>query len=344
LNVCAMMRIRIFTFMLAFLVAAPVVMHAQDPRFSQFFASPLTLNPALTGRFDGNLRVAGNYRNQWPTINRAFTTGTVSVDFPVMVGKLPEIDRWGVGVQAFSDQQADGVLKNTFYSLSTAYHKGIDEDGFHSVTIGFQGTYAQKRLNTGSLKFEDQLRSDGFTGITNEIFDPQNLNINYFDMNVGLLFSGVMQGNINYYMGGSLYHINKPTESFTGADFYLNQRFTAHGGVYLPLGQTTTLHTSMLYQSQAGAHETVLGGALGFNLNNDMEYSPTNFYAGAWMRFGDALIPYIGLEWGKFRLGASYDINTSSLKTASSSRGGFEVSLIYINKRDGEVGINCPKF
>lgn len=58
--------------------------HAQDPHFSQFFASPLTLNPALTGKFDGNLRATGNYRNQWPTINRAFTTTTVSVDFPIM--------------------------------------------------------------------------------------------------------------------------------------------------------------------------------------------------------------------------------------------------------------------
>ena len=56
---------------------------AQDPNFSQFFASPLTLNPALTGKFDGVVRVAGNYRNQWPTINNAFVTKTVSVDFGI---------------------------------------------------------------------------------------------------------------------------------------------------------------------------------------------------------------------------------------------------------------------
>ncbi|MEK7225921.1 MAG: type IX secretion system membrane protein PorP/SprF, partial [Bacteroidota bacterium] len=54
---------------------------AQDPNFSQFFASPLTLNPALTGKFDGLFRVAGNYRNQWPTIPNAYQTKTVSVDF-----------------------------------------------------------------------------------------------------------------------------------------------------------------------------------------------------------------------------------------------------------------------
>jgi hypothetical protein len=54
---------------------------AQDPHFSQFFSSPLTLNPAFTGKFFGAYRVMGNYRNQWPTINNAFTTATFAADF-----------------------------------------------------------------------------------------------------------------------------------------------------------------------------------------------------------------------------------------------------------------------
>src|SRR5215471_19039498 len=68
---------------LIFLPCATFV-RAQDPHFSQFFSSPLTLNPAFTGKFDGNVRVAGNYRDQWPTINQAYRTATVSVDFPIM--------------------------------------------------------------------------------------------------------------------------------------------------------------------------------------------------------------------------------------------------------------------
>ena len=317
-------------------------LQAQDPHFSQFFASPLSLNPALTGRFDGNLRVAGNYRNQWPTINNAFRTYTASVDFAVLQSQLSETDRWGVGIMALGDQQADGVLKNTYYALSTAYHKGLDEDGYHQVSVGFQATYAQKRLNTTNLKFEDQLRSDGFTGITSEIFDPQNLNINYLDINAGILFSGVTGGNISYYAGGSMYHINKPRESFTGANFALQPRYTGHGGAYFPVGANTLLHTSVIYQQQAGASETVLGGAFGINAGD--EYNPTTFYAGAWYRLNDALIPYLGLEWDSFRFGASYDVNTSALKAVSQSRGGFEISLIYINRSRTERPIVCPKF
>ena len=69
------------------------VVAAQDPSFSQFFASPLTLNPALTGKFNGDLRAAGNYRNQWPDVNRAYITSTVSVDLPILQGFLPEDDQ-----------------------------------------------------------------------------------------------------------------------------------------------------------------------------------------------------------------------------------------------------------
>jgi hypothetical protein len=62
------------------------------------------------------------------------------------------------------------------------------------------------------------------------------------------------------------------------------------------------------------------------------------------MRMNDALIPYIGLEFGDFRLGATYDANISSLKTASQARGGMELSLIYIRRPAGSRGLPCPKF
>src|SRR5215213_1481313 len=138
-----------------------VLAFAQDPNFSQFFASPLTLNPALTGKFDGVYRVAGNYRNQWPTINNAFTTATVSLDAGILRNRIPEFDQFGVGVMAFVDQSGNGVLKNNYFALSTAYHKALDENGFHQLGLGFQGTYVSKRLDVTKVYFEDELTSTG---------------------------------------------------------------------------------------------------------------------------------------------------------------------------------------
>src|SRR5689334_10167513 len=144
---------------------------AQDPNFSQFFASPLTLNPAFTGKFDGTLRVAGNYRNQWPTINNAFTTYTASLDAGILKNHISEADQFGVGVMMFSDKAGNGVLQNNFVAVSTAFHKALDEDGRNQLGVGFQGTFVSKRLNVQGLNFEDMLRSDGFTGLTTESFD-----------------------------------------------------------------------------------------------------------------------------------------------------------------------------
>ncbi|MES2778241.1 MAG: PorP/SprF family type IX secretion system membrane protein [Bacteroidota bacterium] len=317
---------------------------AQDIHFSQFFASPLTLNPALTGNFDGNLRVAGNYRDQWPTITRAFTTSTISADFPILTSRMPENDRLALGVMGYTDQQADGVLKNNFGSLSIAYHKGMDEEGYNRLSIGFQAVYCAKNLNVTRLKFEDQLRSDGFTGITSEIFQNNQLNIGYFDLNAGIMYSGTTASNTNFYIGASVYHLTKPKESFRGGQYYLNQRYTVHGGVYFSMNEQVTLHTSGLYQSQANAHEGLLGAALGYSLGSEYADNPATVYAGGWFRFGDAIIPYVGLEFGKFRLGMTYDVTTSALKGANQARGGFEFSLIYINKPSGEHSLPCPKF
>ena len=111
------------------------VANAQDPNFSQFFASPLTLNPALTGKFDGVLRVAGNYRNQWPTINNAYVTKTASVDFGVLKNRIPEIDNMGVGFLGITDRAGDGVLVTNSAGISFSYHKGLDEDGYHQIGV-----------------------------------------------------------------------------------------------------------------------------------------------------------------------------------------------------------------
>ena len=318
---------------------------AQDPNFSQFFASPLTLNPAFTGKFNGDFRIAGNYRNQWPTINNAFTTYTVSADFSILKDRISEIDQFGVGAMAFSDQSGNGILKNNYLSLSTAYHKGLDEDGYNQIGAGFQATFVNKRLDITNLKFEDQLTSLGFTGVTSEVFSANQINLSYLDVNAGVLFNGTSNGLNNYYAGFSLYHINRPKESFQGGQFFLPSRVTFQAGGMVPVGQDDALHFSANHSRQANATNTLIGGAYMMNMNPGQPY-PTNLYLGSWIRFGDAVIPYVGLEFGEFHIGATYDVNVSSLKPASNMRGGAEISLIYIREpRDpNRKKLNCPKF
>jgi type IX secretion system PorP/SprF family membrane protein len=334
------MRIILF-FVLLFTV---IKLQAQDPHFSQFFASPLTLNPAFTGKFDGNLRVAGNYRNQWATINNAFKTVSFSADMPIMQNRIDQNDTWGVGAMGYSDQSANSAVKFNYFTLSTAFHKGLDEDGFQQIGAAFQGTYSNMLIDVGSLKFEDQLTSSGFTGVTTENFGNSTLQNRYFDLNAGVLYTGSTSFDNNFYVGVSMYHINRPKQTFNeNAFFLLNPRTTIHAGGYFPVGENNVLHLSGLHSTQAKQHETLIGGTMQFSVGGEQE-RPTSFYAGSWIRMNDAVIPYIGLEYGDFRLGATYDVTISSLKAASQSRGGMEISLVYIRKPLESRGLPCPKF
>ena len=110
------------------------------------------------------------------------------------------------------------------------------------------------------------------------------------------------------------------------------------------MSEQLTVHTSLIHQMQNKSSETIAGAALSVNLNPGEEASNSSIYIGSWVRFNDAVIPYVGLEFGGLRIGASYDFNLSSLKAATASRGGSEFSIIFIKRPAEYKGIPCPKF
>lgn len=316
---------------------------AQDPHFSQFFASPLTLNPAFTGKFSGSWRLAANHRDQWPSIPKAYVTTSASIDFPILKSRIPENDVFGIGISGLTDASANNILKLNYGSVSMSYHKSLDENGYSTIGAGFQATYSSLNLDVSKLTFEDMLTQNGFTGTTSDIITNGN-NQSYFDVNAGLLYSGSTNGQNNFYLGASMYHINRPKVGFKDKNWYLSGRISIHGGGSFPISDQLTIHTSLIHQMQNKASETTVGAALAINLNPGEETSNASIYIGSWVRFNDAIVPYVGLEFGGLRIGASYDFNISSLKAATASRGGSEFSVIFIKRPAEYKGIPCPKF
>lgn len=321
---------------------ASQMLKAQDPHFSQFFASPLTLNPAFTGKFSGDWRLAVNHRDQWPSIPKAYVTTSASFDFPILKDRIPDGDIFGVGVSALSDASANNLLKLNYGSLSMSYHKALDENGYSTIGAGFQTTYSSLNLQADKLTFADMLTQNGFTGQTSEVLQNGNKQ-SYFDVNAGLLYSGSTNGENNFYLGASMYHINRPKVGFQDQNWYLSGRISLHGGGSFPVSELLTVHTSVIHQIQNKASETTLGAAIAANLGQDAE-KPSAIYVGSWVRLNDAIVPYLGLEFGGLRLGMSYDFNISSLKAATASRGGSEFSIIFIKRPPDYQGIPCPKF
>jgi type IX secretion system PorP/SprF family membrane protein len=326
---------------------------AQDAHFTQYFTSPLTLNPAMTGLVPEDLRFAGNYRTQWSTVSaNPYTTATLSYDMAVLKGKLPEGDALGIGVMGMYDKAGSGGLQNTTVGLSLAYHKAFGYDRLHHLSFGFQGNLVQKNLNFAKLTFQDMY--DAGLGTlsmpTGENF--KNADLTYPDYNLGVMYSGKMADHVTGYMGYSYYHLTQPVETFLGNNNHtIHARHTGYLGGSFEMNPNTVLYASALYQSQASATEVLLGTAVGFVLNpgHDEEFQRnTIFYLGGWYRYGDAVAPYIAIEWTKMRIGLTYDVNVSTFTPATSGMGAYEISMLFfgrINKHERNPNYNwaCPK-
>jgi type IX secretion system PorP/SprF family membrane protein len=325
---------------------------AQDPHFTQYFSSPLTLNPALTGLTKCDLRLAANYRSQWASVSsNPYITGTISYDMATLKGKLNG-DALGIGLMGLYDKSGSGGLQNTTIGLSVAYHKSFGAEKQNTISLGVQGFLVQKSIDFQKLKFEDQF--DAATGTTpyntSETFG--NADLSYPDFNAGIMYSGRINEHGTAYAGFSYYHLTQPVETFLSGTHKIHSRYTGYLGGSFDLNEYVVLYASGLYQRQAAATEVLGGAAIGFILNpgHDEEFHRnTIFYLGGWYRAGDAISPYIGFEWSKMQLGLSYDVNVSSFTPATKGNGAYEVSLIFngcINRREPgpHYNFSCPKF
>jgi len=325
---------------------------AQDVHFTQFFTSPLTLNPAQTGLVPTDLRVAANYRTQWNAVSSTpYTTATISYDMAILKGKLPEGDAIGIGVLGLLDKAGSAALKNTTFGASVAYHRAFGRERLQHISVGAQGFYVQKTLDVSALRFEDQI--DPSTGqITYKTRENiNNADLAYPDFNLGVMYSGQVAEHATAYAGLSYYHVTRPVETYLNDNHQIHSRTTAYLGGSFDLNEKTVLYASTLYQSQAKATEILMGAAVGFVMNpgHDMDYQRnTVFYLGGWYRYGDALAPYMAIEWSKMRIGLSYDVNISTFTPATRGNGAYEISLLFfgnINRRDQGPIYNwsCPK-
>lgn len=308
---------------------------AQDFHFSQFYNSPLTLNPALTGKMNGLFRFALNYRNQWFSLTStetSFATYAGSFDAPIQFSK----DALGLGVVVINDRAGEGIWNNTMVMASVAYHLGIGRSGKHVISLGVQAGYNQKRIDMTRTLFFDQLNPLNPNTPTNEKIPDDSKG--FFDLNVGVVGSSQLTGKVNAYIGFSAFHLTQPQESFVeGGDENLSVRYVVHGGAEYVFHKRIALLPSLIYMRQRKSDELNLGTAFVFKM---AEAENVLFYLGGYYRLlpssksggnnlSDAAIAYTAFEYKNFRIAFSYDVTTSDLKKAPRSVGAFELALVY---------------
>ena len=209
--------------LLALSCFSPARVSAQDVQFSQFFANPLYLNPALTGSHSGTYRVMSNYRNQWAGVGGIpFTTFTAGGDIKITLRNQRGSfsggnDRVAAGVQFFSDRVGIFDYNTNQISFFGAFHKLLSAEVNSYLSAGFQFGFAQRGINYEDLSFQDQFDGvDSFTGATGEPL-PANA-LGYGDLSFGLNFSTQPRKDQGFHLGVAFQHFNEPNVSFFNRD------------------------------------------------------------------------------------------------------------------------------
>ncbi len=331
------------------LLLAHFFANAQDIHFSQFYSSPLTLNPASTGLISSKFRIAANYRDQWASISAPYRTFSGSFDLPFLYKQLHK-NYFGAGIILLSDKSGTGELSNQSIYLSLAYHQkiGKGKNPKHYLSIGSQAGYVQKSVNINKLVFANQYdpSTKVFDLVSRETFQAAST-FGYADFNAGAMWSSYLSENFSVYAGATMHHLTKPAESFLvfNSNNLLNDLYTFHIGTKIGINDYVYISPTLIYLAQTQSQEFTIGSSIGFQVNEDKK-APTAFYFGAYYRLGDAAVALVGFESNLTRVGFSYDFNVSSLRAASSYRGGFEMSLVYEGnpKTSPRKVIYCPRF
>ncbi|MEZ5014658.1 MAG: PorP/SprF family type IX secretion system membrane protein [Chitinophagales bacterium] len=320
-----MMKIYKITCVAAFFAMG--VLQAQDIHFSQYNQAPLALNPGLTGVNACDWRAGITYRNQWASVTTPYVTYEAFADMPIIKSIGRGGSRLAGGLLLYNDVSGDGNLTNLSALGNVSYVLGLGRAD-HSISLGLQAGLMQKSLDFNALKWPNQWNGSDFDQNQMSYEPVTGDNISKFNMGFGLAYNNVVSPSFNITGGFAMFNLVSPSESFLDdPDNKLGARMVGHVKAGFTFNKQIIVAPTVLYQTQSKAQEILVGADFGYILNN--ANFPATFYLGAHDRLDDAIIAVVGMDYKNFRFGASYDINNSSLKDASSGKGGFEISLVY---------------
>jgi type IX secretion system PorP/SprF family membrane protein len=333
--------IRYLKILFIILIAYIPVAKSQDMHFTQFYSSPLYLNPAYTGA-DVCSRLSATYRNQWPGISKTYKSYLFSADHYIQKYNL------GIGLLFGNDVAGTGNLRTTIINPLIAYEATLTKKLM--LRVGVQPGISIRSINFNNLIFGDQIARGGSVP---SIETPTETKT-FFDIGAGALAYSK-----KFWVGASFYHLNKPNETLRGEaeESLLPLKYSAHGGYKYILNQDEKEETKRRSVSAAFHYR---GQAEFDQFDIGFYFSQYVFNAGLWYRGipglkaykpgysnNDAVSVIIGIRTDRFNFGYSYDITISKL--TNMTHGAHEISIAYqlcklSKKKKKRLLVPCPKF
>ncbi|MGZ3898834.1 MAG: PorP/SprF family type IX secretion system membrane protein [Bacteroidia bacterium] len=327
---------KIYILLMVFVISGSSL-RSQDFHLSMYDAAPMFLNPAMTGLIDAKLRVHAQYRNQWSAVAyKPFTTALISAD--MAKGK------WGYGMQMINMRAGIGNY-NVFQTLfSTAYSVPVDKQKYHGLSFGLQAGFTQKSIRDDKYTFDSQYTSQDGGSFNQGLSNEENLSrISQIlpQLNAGFLYYySKQQALLNPFFGVSGSNLTQPKETFFDQNNHLPVRINVHTGVRINITEGLYILPKILVMKQGKAIEQTYAVDAGYYLAAGQLY----LLGGYILRTKDASVVSAGIKKLDYTLRLGYDFNTSSLKTATKTRGAFEIAFTYLMGKDKMKKVkHCPR-
>lgn len=308
--------------------------NAQDIQFSQFYAAPLFLNPAMTGSTELT-RVGINYRNQWPGLNHSFNSYSAYIDHYSY-----DLNS-GFGLIVNGNRESLAQLSTNEVGLLHSYKVRISE--YVDWRFGGQASFVSRDAYFGNLLFGSMIDiGSGSVGV-----DPSDalasagilamdFNHRYMDYSFGTMIN-----TKNIWLGASAHHVNEPNVSFVDEGISrLPIKYSLQGGIRFNLGYSgsrdrfnhsfseRSIAFAFNYKEQAPFNQLDVGVQTFLN----------PLVVGVWYRGlptkyalpnNEAIIGVVGIALSNgVDIGYSFDFTVSQLNLRNSG-GAHEVSMRY---------------
>ncbi len=315
----------------------------QDIHFSQYNLTPLVINPAQAGAYK-NFQAIANYKSQWTSISpNAYKTIMLAADGRLMQKKWKT--SWlGTGINLFQDKAGDGNMKTMQANISFGYHTQLNDNSVLGgcLLAGFAG----RSIDYSKLTWDEQYQNGVFDPVANpsgeEYLQGKN-KFGYPDFGLGILYQfnkGQRYSTTNNMIiinaGLALTHLNTPKYSYYSSAEKLYMKTVGHIDALIGVKNTNlAIAPGLLYMKQGPSSEFLPGMYFRYMLREESQFTGfvkgASIMVGTHLRIKDAFIPSVQFEIAEYTVGISYDMTVSGLKSATSSKGGFEISLRYGN-------------
>ncbi|MEA3445054.1 MAG: type IX secretion system membrane protein PorP/SprF, partial [Bacteroidota bacterium] len=234
------------------------------------------------------------------------------------------------GIIIYDQSGTIGMTMSKMY-ISGSYKK---KSGKNKYLFGLQAGGVLRQFNDANALYSNQF--DHSTGYHNPVLPSGEIamaeNSNYFNMNIGFVW-GRNFSRFKTEAGIAVFNINYPKEGFTGSQDRVRPKLLYSVDLTWFVSHRFYVQPQIIFMQLTGAN-SLIGGSEFQLLTGNHTSGIESIFMGAYVRSGfnrttDAVIVSAGINFLKFRLGLSYDLNISELQQYTNSVGAFELSLIY---------------